>query len=144
MRYFATERCSQYCYLALELCEATLEQLIEVDHPERYVNPKVNGWQILKQALHGINYLHTLDKPIVHRDIKPSNVLIYLPKGSSEPRGKIADLGLSKQLKPHRDSYTVSTKSGSNGWMAPEHLKIVKEMMKKINGYNAKYTASLK
>ena len=139
LRYYATEQCSRYCYLALELCEATLEQFIELDHPEHYANQSVDGLQILRQALHGIDYLHNLDKPIVHRDVKPSNVLIYIPKGDSSPRGKIADLGMSKQLKHHRQTVTMSTKSGTNGWMAPE---VIKEIVKKND--KRKFTASLK
>ena len=141
VRYYATERCSHYCYIALELCEATLEQFIELDHPKRYINANVDGMQILRDALYGIDYLHGLENSIVHRDIKPKNVLIYIPKGASDPRGKIADLGLSKLLKPHRQTFTMSTNSGTMGWMAPE---IIKETMKKIEGDKAKSTASLK
>ena len=140
LRYFTTERCSRYCYIALEFCEGTLEQFIDKDHPKHFVNPHVNGLEILSDALHGIDYLHSLNKPIVHRDVKPSNVLIYIPNGASRnPRGKIADLGLSKQLEQHRETFTTSTNRGSKGWMAPEVLK--KPAQKDDKG---KITATLK
>ena len=144
LRYYATESCTtNYCYIALELCEGTLEQLIENRIPKHSKllqnNQEIDGLEILRQAMHGIAYLHNLDKPIVHRDLKPSNILIYLPKGASGPRGKIADLGLSKQLDPGRNSYTMSAARGTKGWMAPEILNQMEEM-----DNNEKFTATLK
>ena len=109
LRYYATEQCSRYIYLALQLCEANLEQFIDGN----YTNPQVKILEILKQALQGVCYLHNLPKPIVHRDIKPSNVLIYIPNGHSGPRGMIADLGLSKQLRQYRQTFSLSTSSST-------------------------------
>ena len=87
-------------------------------------NTNVDVFQILKEALEGVNHLHDLQPPIVHRDITPRNVLICI--SNNKPRGLIADLGLGKKLKPHHQEYSVSITDGSTGWMAPELIKLIR------------------
>lgn len=120
IRYHTTRKCSQYIYLALQLCDATLEQVVE--NPQNY--PTVDGFNIFKQALEGLAHLHGLNPSIVHRDVKPSNVLVYFPTGNYPPRGMISDLGLSKQLESLRHSFSNSVR-GTRGWVAPEILRMI-------------------
>lgn len=61
------------------------------------------------QALH--------EKGIVHRDLKPQNVLL-----TNSQRGKVSDMGLSKQLVMHQSSFDSLGCSGSSGWQAPEQV----------------------
>lgn len=117
---FATRKCSQFVYLALQLCDATLQQVVEDDTS----HPKIIPFDIFKQALEGLTYLHGLNSPIVHRDVKPSNVLIYYPTGNGPPRGLLSDLGLSKQLNHLHTSFTNSVR-GTRGWVAPEILRYI-------------------
>ena len=119
VRYFGTERCIQFVYIAIELCDANLKQCVE----GHYKNPKVNLVNLLRHALKGLSYLHNLEFPIVHKDIKPSNILICTSSNTDEPIGKLADLGLAKQLNKFHDTFSVSSGQGSRGWMAPELMQ---------------------
>ena len=113
---YATEKCNNYAYIALQKCEATLEDFIT----KKYQNPLVNEMEVVREALLGLDHLHSLVPAIVHRDIKPSNILIGFPNKNDTPTGILSDLGLSKQLELYRESFSVSTTRGSSGWMAPE------------------------
>ena len=86
--------------------------------------PKINGHDIIIQAVKGVRHLHGLKPPILHRDLRPANILIYILDESQEPKVVVADMGLSKALKPNQNSVTVS-KAGGSGWMAPEVLKAI-------------------
>ena len=88
--------------------------------PENGFEPM--SWQqllvVAADGLKGLEYLHTPDpvthKPaILHCDIKPSNILIDL-----DMRGRLADMGLARQVRPAADRVTtVTTISGTNGFM---------------------------
>ncbi|RUS89808.1 hypothetical protein EGW08_002420 [Elysia chlorotica] len=118
IRYFCMEADSQFRYIALELCAATVQDYIE----QRYSPPvKLKPEEILFQAMAGINHLHSLD--IVHRDVKPHNVLISLPNSKNEVRCMISDFGLCKKLAAGRFSFSRrSGAAGTEGWIAPEML----------------------
>eukprot|EP00095_Tigriopus_kingsejongensis_P001876 maker-scaffold70_size417918-snap-gene-2.12 protein:Tk01876 transcript:maker-scaffold70_size417918-snap-gene-2.12-mRNA-1 annotation:"hypothetical protein DAPPUDRAFT_305906" len=115
IRYFCMEQDTQFRYIALELCAATLQDYVD----GRYVNPKLDTLTILRQASQGLLHLHNLD--IVHRDIKPQNVLISMPGSKGEIRAMISDFGLCKKLKMGRMSFSRrSGVAGTDGWIAPE------------------------
>ncbi|XP_035826397.1 serine/threonine-protein kinase/endoribonuclease IRE1 isoform X2 [Aplysia californica] len=118
IRYFCMESDSQFRYIALELCAATVQDYIE----GRYTPPHpLPALDILQQAMAGIGHLHTLD--IVHRDVKPHNVLISLPGPKNEIRVMISDFGLCKKLAAGRYSFSRrSGAAGTEGWIAPEML----------------------
>jgi serine/threonine protein kinase len=59
----------------------------------------------------GLDYLHTLDPPVLHRDVKGANILVGL-----ESRVKLSDFGCSKRSK---DTLAMSMR-GSIPWMSPE------------------------
>jgi len=68
VRYFVTERDAEFCYIALELCFATLHDYVE----RRYVESlpiglweRVDPVEILRETMSGVAHLHSLN--IVHR-----------------------------------------------------------------------------
>lgn len=129
VRYFAMEEDSEFIYLALELCAASLaERVCERESPvppESYIGgppPNVTR-RSLRQLLQGLADLHRVG--VVHRDVKPHNVLISRSaNGSSDI--KLADVGLALRLAENRSSYTAVTNAGggvgTTGWRAPEVL----------------------
>ena len=114
LHYYATEKCKKYLYIALQRCEANLDDFIS----GKYKNDQVNGMKIVGQALKGLKFLHELKPPIIHLNIKPSNILIGIQNGDDSPIGIISDLGLDKQLQFYRDPAEYVS-----GWMAPELLR---------------------
>lgn len=64
--------------------------------------------------LQGLNFLHTLDPPVLHRDIKGANILVGLNR-----MVKLADFGCSKRS----NGTMVQTLRGSVPWMAPEVMR---------------------
>jgi serine/threonine-protein kinase/endoribonuclease IRE1 len=121
IRYFCMEQDSQFRYIALELCSATLLDYVEgrVSLPDG-AKP-LDPLTMLRQATCGLNHLHNLD--IVHRDIKPHNVLISQPGTKGDVRAMISDFGLCKKLNPGRVSFSRrSGVAGTEGWIAPEMM----------------------
>ena len=118
VRYFCTEQCRQFRYIALELCAATLQDFVE----GRYTGQaRLEAGPVFRQAMQGLAHLHSLD--IAHRDIKPQNVLISVPGKNGEVRAMISDFGLCKKLKVGRMSFSRrSGVAGTEGWIAPEML----------------------
>uniref|UniRef100_A0A673UQ98 Serine/threonine-protein kinase/endoribonuclease IRE2 n=1 Tax=Suricata suricatta TaxID=37032 RepID=A0A673UQ98_SURSU len=122
LRYFCTERGPQFHYIALELCQASLQEYVE--------NPELERWSLepgeaLQQLMSGLAHLHSLH--IVHRDLKPTNVLIAGPDGP-QGRGRVvlSDFGLCKKLPAGRCSFSLrSGIPGTEGWMAPELLQLL-------------------
>ncbi|KAF9127065.1 bifunctional endoribonuclease/protein kinase ire1 [Mortierella sp. 14UC] len=80
VRYFRSEQCDRFLYIALELCSASLDDVIERGHmqPFRDLSATLEPQKILYQIISGVHHLHSLK--IVHRDIKPQNILIGEPK----------------------------------------------------------------
>ncbi|KAJ9074627.1 bifunctional endoribonuclease/protein kinase ire1 [Entomophthora muscae] len=127
IRYYCTERCDQFMYLALELCPTSLHGLIEnshtITHPIQ-IAPRT----ILYQIMCGVHHLHQLK--IVHRDIKPQNILMSSSKDRFGQvrswRMLISDFGLCKRLEDGQSSFhntlISGAAAGTMGWRAPECL----------------------
>lgn len=145
VRYFLKEVRGDFVYLALELCDLSLHDLIGTLHSHRgqiqesecnRVSPSTK--LTLQQIASGVRHLHSLR--IVHRDLKPANILLAkrhqkrsrsdkgaLSKGDADDnpvcvtfdRGgyiaKISDMGLGKQLSG-QSSFGLSTRG--NGSLA--------------------------
>ncbi|KAK2179804.1 hypothetical protein NP493_471g02036 [Ridgeia piscesae] len=119
IRYFCTEQDSQFRYIALELCDATVQDYVEKD---KYDRSRLNPVTLLHQAMKGITHLHSLD--IVHRDIKPHNVLLSHPDSHGNVRVLISDFGLCKKLAIGRMSFSKrSGVAGTEGWIAAEMME---------------------
>ncbi|ELW66283.1 Serine/threonine-protein kinase/endoribonuclease IRE2 [Tupaia chinensis] len=121
LRYFCTERGPQFHYIALELCQASLQEYVE--------NPNLDHWglepeMVLQQLMSGLAHLHSLH--IVHRDLKPCNILITGPDSQGQGRVVLSDFGLCKKLPAGRHSFSLrSGIPGTEGWMAPELLQFL-------------------
>ncbi|EGG12910.1 uncharacterized protein MELLADRAFT_46493 [Melampsora larici-populina 98AG31] len=149
IRYFVKESLENFLYIALELCNGSLFDLIEKKNFNEYeeILEHFNPKKALKQITSGLRYLHSLK--IVHRDIKPQNILISFTKGpvisnkrSNEKKSikapscknlnqrrtvrmLISDFGLCKKLDIDESSFaqTANHGAGSFGYRAPEILK---------------------
>ena len=122
IRYFCMEQDSQFRYIALELCQATLHDYVEGRATALLTAEKpLDPLTMLRQATQGLNHLHNLD--IVHRDVKPHNVLISTPGSKGDVRAMISDFGLCKKLNPGKLSFSRrSGVAGTEGWIAPEMM----------------------
>ena len=76
-------------YLAMELCNGTLEDLVI----GLYKGPSPGPMkEVLRQAAEGLAFLH--GKNILHRNVNPQNILISIPKGNTLPKVKLTDYGI--------------------------------------------------
>ncbi|KAI9557860.1 hypothetical protein GHT06_014611 [Daphnia sinensis] len=94
-------------YYAMELCDASLDQLFLKSHdPQKYNGPIPSNMEVFSQLADGLEYIHS--KKFIHRDIKPGNILIKRPSPPDEKTIiKWADFGLSKDVN-ERGTRTMS------------------------------------
>lgn len=123
IRYFYKEITNTFLFIALELCPASLAEIIEKPNEYQELSAQLNAKRALFQIASGLQHLHSLS--IVHRDIKPQNILV-----SSFPGGRLkmllSDFGLSKRLDGLAQtsfSQTMNNPGGTVGWRAPEILR---------------------
>ena len=101
-----------FMYLISDLCEETLQEHVQSQSIEHL---KENGPRLIKQILHGLQFLH--DNSILHRDLKPSNVLV-----DTDGCMKLADFGLSRVLDEDETTFHTDAK-GTQGWMPAEVIE---------------------
>ncbi|KAK5659239.1 hypothetical protein OQA88_1331 [Cercophora sp. LCS_1] len=123
IRYFAQQQRAAFLYIALELCQASLADIIQ--RPSQFRELAQAGERdmqdVLYQITRGLSHLHSLR--IVHRDLKPQNILVNMGK-DGKPRLLVSDFGLCKKLEGGQSSFGATTAhaAGTSGWRAPELL----------------------
>ena len=104
--------------LVMEYVPICLRQYVEETIPPDRVKTR-----ILSHIAQGLQYLHSLDPPIIHRDLTTSNVLLTTDLDIDNLQAKIADLGVSKLL--DRSAIEAMTKvPGNVAHMPPEALMV--------------------
>lgn len=125
IRYFYQEAQGNFLYIAIELCPASLADIIE--RPDNFVDIAVlfDPKRALRQITSGLQHLHALK--IIHRDIKPQNILVSSTKNGQSHRMLISDFGLCKRLEVDQTSFMPTAfgamAAGTVGWRAPEILR---------------------
>lgn len=110
VRYIDAAEDVNFGYLALQLCEYTLEE---------YLRNKDNALQkqsLVHQFLESLKVLHSQKPPILHRDLKPQNVLIDV-----NGRARLADFGISRRMLKGQTTLRTAS-AGTKCWMARETL----------------------
>ncbi|KAH0538163.1 hypothetical protein FGG08_005221 [Glutinoglossum americanum] len=129
IRYYCRQQSAGFLYIALELCPASLQDVIEKAHDFQSLVNLMDPPNVLYQITAGVRHLHSLK--IVHRDLKPQNILVAspkIPRGRPDvvlpPRLLISDFGLCKKLDGDQSSFRATTAhaAGTSGWRAPELL----------------------
>ncbi|GAP92074.1 putative protein kinase and ribonuclease protein [Rosellinia necatrix] len=123
IRYYAMSKNDSFLYIALELCQASLSDIIDRPHqfPELARAGEMDLPRVLLQVANGLSFLH--DLRIVHRDLKPQNILVTMGR-DGRPRLLVSDFGLCKKLEGGQSSFGATTAhaAGTSGWRAPELL----------------------
>ena len=101
-------------YLILQYCSKG--QLYTMLKREGRLNERVTA-QYLREVISAVQYLHSLEPPIIHRDIKPENILL-----DSNNSVKLADFGWSNFFNEDRRRLTYC---GTPEYLAPEMIKQV-------------------
>lgn len=124
IRYFYQESKDNFLYIALELCPASLEDVLQRPGAFPEINAVFEPKRALAQISAGLRHLHSLK--IVHRDIKPQNILLSQAKNGVH-RMLISDFGLCKKLDSDETSFMPTRHgplgAGTVGWRAPEILR---------------------
>lgn len=129
IRYYYQESQANFLYIALELCPASLADIIESPDQFLEISAAFDPKRALRQITSGLRHLHSLK--LVHRDIKPQNILISSAKrNGGKDRGHrmlISDFGLCKKLEVDQTSFLPTAHgamaAGTVGWRAPEILR---------------------
>ncbi|MGN0431297.1 MAG: protein kinase [Lachnospiraceae bacterium] len=82
---------------------------------EEGAQPEEKVIQWAKQLAGALDYLHTMNPPIIYRDMKPSNIMLK-PDGTV----KLIDFGTAKEYKI--DNVADTTALGTRGYAAPEQF----------------------
>lgn len=110
--YFDIENNNPYLvlpYCIAGSCKRLIGQITETE-----------AWHFIWDVTSGLDYLHSLEPPIVHQDIKPDNILI-----GNDGKFLITDFGISTRVRSTlRKSAPSSERSGAGttSYMGPERF----------------------
>ncbi|KAK8869908.1 hypothetical protein IAR55_000476 [Kwoniella newhampshirensis] len=122
IRYYCQEKRDNFLYIALDLCQSSLADLVETPDKHLEMASSLDRKKALSQITAGLKHLHGMK--IIHRDIKPQNVLVSRAKDGSL-RMLVSDFGLARRLDQGQSSFapTANNLAGSLGWRAPECIR---------------------
>ena len=111
--FFAT--CDNRPYLILPYCEqGNIGKMIGRMTEEE-------AWKLLRDCASALDYLHSMNPPILHQDIKPANILL-----SDNGDYMLTDFGVSTQAKQSLSRVSNQEKellsAGTISYMAPERF----------------------
>lgn len=99
-------------YVVMDYIEGrALDKVLEEEGAQP--QEKVIEWS--KQLASALDYLHTMNPPIIYRDMKPSNIMLK-PDGTV----KLIDFGTAKEFKV--ENIADTTALGTRGYAAPEQF----------------------
>ncbi|XP_057381342.1 serine/threonine-protein kinase/endoribonuclease IRE2-like isoform X2 [Daphnia carinata] len=113
-----------FWYFALELCAASLDKaFLGRGNDKKYNGPLPPHIDMFLQLAAGLEYIHSMN--FIHRDIKPQNILISVRNDGQKEEITIkwADFGLTKPVS-ERGTFDISEICGTDGWFAPEILRM--------------------
>jgi len=106
-----------YCFVMEYYKNGSLSNLI-VKFKNQKNDERSTDYELIfnlsKDIINGLDYLHSDGIKIIHRDLKPENILL-----NEKNEIKIADFGISKILHNDDDS-TMTTNQGTKNYMSPE------------------------
>jgi transitional endoplasmic reticulum ATPase len=103
----------KYGYLVLNfIIGETLEEKISREKLDSLYDLK----QIAIDVLNGLNYLHSLDDPIIHNEITPQNIMLDL--SGDIPQAKIIDFGYARSF--HQSSKAYNKEGLNLNYVASE------------------------
>uniref|UniRef100_A0A6C0EIR1 Protein kinase domain-containing protein n=1 Tax=viral metagenome TaxID=1070528 RepID=A0A6C0EIR1_9ZZZZ len=98
-------------FYQMELMDISLRDVLNMDR----LKTRDNLIFVFNKILEGLDYLHTLETPIIHMDIKPENILLKIKKGTDKIIDvKLADFGLLKYV------YETNSQEGTTLYISPE------------------------
>ncbi|KAK2914374.1 hypothetical protein Q8A67_002773 [Cirrhinus molitorella] len=107
---------AHFGYLALQLCEYTLEEYIQDHLPDDSAERNLILKKLVKEVLCSLQVLHHQQSRVLHRDIKPQNVLIDI-----HGKARLADFGISRRLNLSQTTLRTSI-AGTRCWKAKETI----------------------
>ncbi|ROL47961.1 Serine/threonine-protein kinase/endoribonuclease IRE1 [Anabarilius grahami] len=116
VRYVDFAEDDHFGYLALQLCEYTLEQYIQEHLPDDCAERSLVLKKLVKEVLCSLQVLHQPQTKVLHRDIKPQNVLIDI-----NGKARLADFGISRRLNLSQTTLRTSI-AGTRCWKAKESI----------------------
>jgi serine/threonine protein kinase len=106
-----------YCFVMEYYQNGSLRNLID-KFRKNQKNEHINNtyeliFNLSKDIINGLDYLHSDKIKIIHRDLKPENILL-----NEKNEIKIADFGISKII--HNHDSTMTANQGTKNYMSPE------------------------
>ncbi|KAK4014944.1 hypothetical protein OUZ56_027456 [Daphnia magna] len=123
VKLFHCEKDNDFMYYAMELCDASLDQLfLQSNDHRKYKGPIPRHIEAFQQLASGLEHIHS--KKLIHRGIKPSNILISATPARRhiEVTLKWAGFGLAKSVN-EKGLHSWPGVKGAITRYAPELLK---------------------